>query len=497
MTDSRPNTVITAMSVVHPIEAFTVPSEAVLQSGYRLEGSYYGSDGYRAALSLFRSGFKLDELGTHAIVRWFGPFSRTYVNDAARGIAFLSSSEIMEAKLEPEKYISVSLTRDLQRLLVKEGMILVSCSGTIGNVALCTKDFDGMAVSQHAIRVIPRDRTDLGVHYAFLQCQAGQFLIKRNKSGSVIESIYEADVAGLLLPLLPKNLRIRLSELVSDVGRLRVDANALLDEASAGLRIHGDLPDLQQSADHEDSFWCKTFTMPSTEIEQGDEARSYHRLDAAYYDPIVQRLRRKIVETGRFVTVAQASSEVILIPKTFVEGVHKVEKEYGIGYFTGKELLRTRLIPDVFITSAKRALIDRLVVQQSTILVTCAGTIGRVMYVSGNLEGMTVTHDAIRVCPNGSIAPGFLFAFLSSQYGQLQLRRCSYGSVIPRLYKTHVEQIVVPYPRDGGAAVGELVDRAFENRRLAAKIEAEAISLFETAVEEGKGITEEKWGTEY
>ena len=192
-----------AAEMYSAVETFAASSLEVDAGARRLEGEFYGSSGYRALRAMQRSGFKMTTVGELAHVRWHGPFSRVYVEDPEAGVPFLSSAEMLEARVVPGNYISQTLTPRLDRLLVREGTILISCSGTIGNTIICTADLDGMAVSQHAIRVIANDQADKGLLYAFLQSEVGQFLVTRNKSGSVIESIYEDDVANLPIPLLP------------------------------------------------------------------------------------------------------------------------------------------------------------------------------------------------------------------------------------------------------------------------------------------------------
>jgi type I restriction enzyme S subunit len=498
MTDSRPNTVITAMSVVHQIEAFTVPSEAVMQSGCRLEGGYYGSDGYRAARGLFRSGFKLDDLGTRSVVRWFGPFSRTYVNDPTRGIPFLSSSEIMEAKLEPEKYISVALTRALERLQVNEGTILVSCSGTIGNIALCTQDFNGMAVSQHAIRVIPRDGTDLGALYAFLQSPAGQFLVKRSKSGSVVESIYEADISTLLVPVLPRRLRNRLTGLIQEVSRLRVRANALLDEAEAVVQRECGLPDLASLESDPDSGSlsnARVFTTQSRVAFREQNRFGSVRLDATYYDPLARKLRDVILKSG-----GKELSAILL----GVRNSRLRKRQYvddpaaGVPMIGGKQLIQVRPSEVNYLSRALTRGIEEETAKAGWTLVSCGGTLGRTLFVHRNFEGWAVSQHVMRLMPNTSeIFPGYLYAYMASPYGQAQVAQRAYGSVIPELRDFQFNSIAIAVPADRGEGIHNMVVKAFDCRADALALENEAIRLFETAVENGRQVTEEKWGTEY
>jgi type I restriction enzyme S subunit len=193
----------------------------------------------------------------------------------------------------------------------------------------------------------------------------------------------------------------------------------------------------------------------------------------------------------------EVCSDIILIPKTFVPGVHKVEKGYGIPYLTGKELFLSHPVADTFITSSKPELIERLLVNRGMTLVTCGGTVGKAMYVRGLLENMAVIHHAIRVVPNETLHPGYVYAWLASDAGWAQMQRCAYGSVIPMLHRRHVEDVLIPVPSDNGRAIGELIDTCFDKRQEAASREDDAVQLFTNAIVRGSMYIESEWGTEY
>jgi len=492
MSDDLSSRLFEAGQAYTNMETFTASSKEVNTGAFRLEGAFYGSAGYRALKTMIRAGFAMTTVGQLAGVIWLGPFGRTYVDDPAHGVPFLSSSEMLEAKPDPKNYISKALTRNLDRLIVREGTILVSCSGTIGNVTLWTADLDGMAVSQHAIRVIPKDGLDRGLLYAFLLSEAGQFLVKRNKSGSVVESIYEADVSTLPIPLLPKALRRELTRLVDEACELRAKANGTLREAEEALWRQNYLECIPSVSDTETGF---VSSRSALEAMLGETRQL--RLDATFFRPEAIAIRDRIKKCPRWGTLDSLGAEVILLGKTFIPGVHKVERDWGIPYFTGKELIRTHLDANTFIASQKASHLDRLTVRRHMVLITCAGTVGRVAYVRGQLEGAAVTHDAIRVISPKGIAPGYVYAFLSSEAGQLQLQQCAYGSVIPRLHSQHIKSIVMPVPSDGGIAIGDRADVAHDYRTGAAVLEKEAIALFTSAIERGRAYIESEWGAEY
>lgn len=474
------------------LESFIASSREVEYGVRRLQGEYYGSKGYRARREMENAGFALQSVGNIADVFWLGPYRRIFVDSPQYGIPFHSSSTMLLARQEPEAYISRKLTPKLERLIVHVGTILISCSGTIGNTAIVTSEMDGAALTQDAIRVIPHD--GIGLLYCFFQSAAGQYLLTTSKSGGVVEHIYEADVSTLRLPILPKTLRTELDRVINESCILRVKANRLLEEAQELMLRMNYLEDISITC----SSSALTFVGTLSAVRSGTLERAGHtRLDAAFYNANVGKVIDNVKRCKRWNTLVGSGCEIILLGKTFIPGVVKVEQEWGKPYFTGKELFRARLIPKTFINTPNKAHLQKLSVQKGTTLITCAGTVGRVAYVNGPLEGTAVTHDAIRVCATGELVSGYVYSYLSSAFGQVQLQSASYGSVIPRLHSSHVGSIVIPIPDDGGEAVGELVEAAFECRALAQQQESSAITIFEQAVHRGRSYCEAEWGAEY
>ena len=474
------------------VETFAASSLDVDAGARRLEGSFYGSDGYRALRQMKQSGFGTCTLGGCATVLWFGPFSRTYVGDPEAGVPFFSSSEMLRAQPKPKHYISKALTKNLERLIVAKGTILVSCSGTIGNVAICTDELHDVAISQHAIRVIPNSNLDRGLLYAFLQSDVGQFLLTRNKSGSVVESLYEADVSGLPIPRLPTTLRREMTRLLNEACRLRVECNTVLRTVEQEIWRQNHLEPFGRDPAETRSFIGRSSWICDAQVEDG-----YRRLDATFYAPEARRAICRIKEARGHGTLADYGCAVTLLGKTFIPGVHKVERECGIPYFTGKDLLAARIVPTTFIASQNTAHLAKLTVHGGTVLVTCAGTVGRIAYVTEPLEGAAVTHDAIRIDAPHHIASGYLYACLSSYFAEVQVARYSYGSVISRLHSDHIKSLVIPVPSDGGQYIGRQVDGAFALRAEAQRVEDQVIGLFDTAIERGCEYVETKWGSEY
>lgn len=471
-------------------DIFSRPSSAVRQGALRLEAGFYGSYGFRALQAMEMSGFDIGRVGDVAEVRWFGPFSRTYVNDVANGVPFLSSSDMLMAKLEPKNLLSRALTSNLERLLVEEGTILVSCSGTIGNVAICTKDFNGVTVSQHAIRVDSKDDIDLGVLYAFLLSALGQFLITRNKSGSVIESIYAADVASLPIPILPKSLRCGLSDKIQLACDLRVKANTLLDQANK--KVLAGIPGWNPPHQIAEST---SFISSSLRLRGGRPYKGAIRLDATAHAPSAAEARDRIASTKHDV-LTHLVKNILYIGKVYRNFVD--DHKQGVPLLSGKDLIELRHRDSKYLSVLDREHIERCKLERGWILISRSGTIGRVAMCHRNFEGYVGSEDILRLIPDPTrIDPYFLAAFLSSPMGQSQIEALIYGSVIQHLSGAQLGSICVPIPNDKGASIGKLVRDAYDCRADAVIAENEAIQLFSNAIASGRDAIEMQWGKEY
>lgn len=478
-----------------PVEAFAASSLELDAGARRLEGAFYGSSGYRALRNMKRAGYQMRGVRDLARVSWFGPFGRTYVIDRDAGVPFLSSSEMLEASPDPQHYLSKVLTPKLNRLIVQEGTILVSCSGTIGNVMLCTADHAEMAVSQHAIRVIPNDRLDRGLLYAFLQSDVGQFLLTRNKSGSVVESLYEDDVGSLPVPLLPKSLRRELTRLLDRSADLRVRANALLCASVNDVQRACYLPDVSGRLMARRTEFL-AYETPSSQVFSRLLGPGDVRLDATAYEPLARALRGTILEHPQGRLLGDLVHDIYRVApgrRTYVE-----DATHGLPLIGGKQMMQWRAHDVKFLSRALTVRNATQTLQHGTTLVAAGGTIGRTMYVHRNFESAVASEDVMRLVPRPDrVCPGFLYSFMTSPYGQVQLEQRAFGSVIPRLRHFQFHSIAVRLPKDRGEAIHEQVTDAFDARAEGRKLEDEAIDLFAGALERGRGYVESEWGTEY
>ncbi len=144
-----------------------------------------------------------------------GRFKRNYVDYYKGAVPFLGGSNITELITKTNKWIRED-DPNINQLQVKEGWILVTRSGSTGIVSSVPKAWDGFAISEHVIRIIP-DEKILPKEYiiAFLKSKLGQLELSKGIFGSVIEEISPKSISEINL-LVPKDKKI-LNKIVNEI----------------------------------------------------------------------------------------------------------------------------------------------------------------------------------------------------------------------------------------------------------------------------------------
>jgi type I restriction enzyme S subunit len=157
-------------------------------------------------------------------------FIRIYV-EQKHGIPLLQGSQLPLMRPYGLKYISTTLTKNIERWVIGKGWVLVTCSGTIGRVGICSMHQDGWAASQHILRIKPSTTIDPGFLAAFLATPFGQHQMNTKIYGGVVDELTAEDMAHVMVPNVPLNEQRLIGELVLQAYELRDEANELEDQA--------------------------------------------------------------------------------------------------------------------------------------------------------------------------------------------------------------------------------------------------------------------------
>jgi len=195
----------------------------------RLDGSYHAPIVGAIVQQLRAGAAEVTSIGDPRISRRIilpGRFARVYVGEG-QGVPFFGGKGLYDLDPAKKKYLSLAHHADRirEQLTLRENMVLITCSGTIGKVTLVPRHWEKWTANQHIIRVQPTSREMAGYIYVFLATEYGRELIRRFTYGAVVDEIDDRHVAAVPIPFL-KDLAVQ-----REIGRLALDANAKRAEA--------------------------------------------------------------------------------------------------------------------------------------------------------------------------------------------------------------------------------------------------------------------------
>ncbi len=458
--------------------ATTVSLREVLDADGRLEASAYNIEARNAVRTLNNCGLPLINLYGHGALCHEAHnafrFKRIFV-EAEHGVPFISSAEINSLRPRLKGYLSKKLTKRLDELIIQNWDILISCSGTIGNIALAADNLTGIALTQDAIRLRAESADTAGYIAAFLRGKYGKLQIVQTTYGSVIPHIEPQHLEGILIPTLHPVQRIELGRKFVEAAEARDAANRLLDAADNKLHEELELPYLSSRRVRKDK----------PPISKVKASKLFGRLEASFHAPEVFWVLNKIRGCPtEFTTVSNSrvAKEIRAITK-FRKRVY-VQKG-GIPMLSSKQLFQYDPI-DVkrLAKGAHTKDLPEIGLKKNMVAITCSGTIGRVQIIPGYMEEWTANQHATRIIAAGGMNPGFLYAWLASDIGHRLITRHSYGSVILEADKDMLGSVPFPLPdasiRDN---IGNLVLAANDLRDKAWRKEREAIKQIEELIE--------------
>ncbi len=457
----------------------------VRSRGFRLEASVYDVDARAAREHVISS--------RHGFVRMMGaPDSpvanafygsrgkRNYVSRCTPdAIGFLGSSAMLDCFPEPDKFIPNSAAESFR---ITPQMVLISRSGTIGNLTFANKTLSRFLVSEHAIRLECRDYS--GFIYAFLKSKDGQSLVKSCVFGSVIQEIEPEHLAALPVPNAPNEVKRRIHEAVVKSYALRDESNELLAQAQKlltdGLNLPGRGLQARDAAGEPPATTAPyTFTIRLSNLDG--------RLDCSYHLPIVRTIISHLRERAAEVATVgdRRISEKIILPGRFARVY--VEEGYGRVMIGGKQLGEIDPSNKKYLSQSKhKKEIDALATHEGTILVTRSGTIGRVALTPRHWDGWVPSDHILRVVPSSPAICGYLYVWLSSEWAKPLIVRNAYGAVIDEISDIQLASVPVPLLRDAAVqteinhlalAASSLRSEAYDLEQSALKMMDQVLSL--------------------
>lgn len=459
-----------------------VPNTWLEHNGRRLDCGPYMSGAIEAKELLKRHTTDILANVTEDIFN-SGREGRIWVNSPEYGVPFMGSTDILAADLSYLPLISKKQIASNPKFTIGKGWTLITRSGRVGRMAYARPDMDGVACSEHVMRVVPKeDVIKPGYLYAYLSSRFGVPIVVSGTYGAIIQHIEPHHIANLPVPRLGI-VEEQAHELVQQAAINLSKHQLLMDEATLHVFESCGLTDQSRHAwlcDSSDKGFCINSKNMNGIFRAWNHSRRANRIKIRISDTHHNPL-------GELIDLDWLRWR-LMFKRIFAD------PKFGIELITQKPLFN--LVPEGKWIRREYLLnhSPKYVVPDETILIAKQGTLGehelycRCEYITGNraLTKAYSDHCMRIVVKNNSIHPGYLFAFLRSEAAFRLLRSLSEGAKQQDLHWRTVP--LLPVPRNSPEIekeIGDKIRTAFLLRNNAVDMFEQARTLVERAIEEG------------
>lgn len=378
--------------MVETLKYASISIDEIIASKLRFEANVYNVEVRKAKEVLKNCKWEIKFINDFIDDCFYGGRGkRNYVkkSEDENIIGFLGSSEMLELNPNPVKFFSKSTT-DIRQFSLKKGWLLISRSGTIGNVTLVNNSLAKHLVSEHAIRIIPKENA--GYLYAYFKSDVGISIVQSNIYGAVIKQIEPEHIIKIAIPNPSNEIKEKIHNLIMTSFELRDQANELIDQAEKLLVDALKLPsfDALQPNYYDTESEVKTFSVRLNLLN--------NRFDGSYHNPVVLNIIDCFLDNAESIKTLSDLCSDITMPGIFKRNY--VSKEDGVPFLGTNDILQLSPNVEKFLskTTHKTLIEKQLSVKENTILITDRGTIGNVALVPEYYEKgkWTISQNSIR-----------------------------------------------------------------------------------------------------
>jgi type I restriction enzyme S subunit len=236
-------------------------------------------------------------------------FTRIYC-DKEFGVPYISSSEMSE--IEPpvnSRFISKTLTGNINQYIIKRGQVLVSAAGTVGSIVLATEELDGVAGTSDILRINVDEETNLGFVFTYLTSSFGANELANLAYGAIIKRVRGFQLAQLKTPIIDNKSKLKMNKLILTALENRDEANKLIKQARSLVIKSNNLTPLSET-EIDTIATNKDTQIRLTNIE---EFTTDFRLDSHFYNPIARAAIKNIQEKAiRFLTLKEVTNDIVI-----------------------------------------------------------------------------------------------------------------------------------------------------------------------------------------
>lgn len=406
----------------------------------------------------------------------FGAYSLN--NDVAymnSGIPFIRGVNMKKGRIVFNDMIYIDETANslLWKSEVKPEMVLLSMSGTIGDVALASKKWKyPINSNQDIAKIDTKGKINPYFLFAFLLSKFGQNYLKREARGSVQQHVFLSQMELFEIPILKPAFYESIEQLILQSDDTLFLSEDLYKQAETILLEALGLKDFQPSTD---PINVKGFK---------ESFLSTGRLDAEYYQKKYEEVVNHITEQKY-----DRLSNIVSIKKSIEPG-SDVYTDEGLSFLRVSDYNKfgvnepEKKLNNRFCVENEE-LIEKLKPKKETILFSKDGSVGTAYMLRSDADFITsgaILH--LKVRHKEQVIPEYLTLALNSKLVQLQAERDAGGSIILHWRVGEIENVVVPiidYPKQ--QKIAALVEESYRLKKQSERLLEQAKRCVEMAIE--------------
>lgn len=360
----------------------------------------------------------------------FGAYSlNNFVEYRNSGVPFIRGVNLKNGILDFNDVIFID--KDAHKLLWKSEVfpktILLSMSGTIGDVAIAMPDYPyPMNSNQDIAKIRINNKINTYYVYAFLLSRYGQNYLKREARGSVQQHVFLSQMENFDIPIPSISFQKQLEKVV-------LSSHFSLSKSDS---LYSELQNLIM-----DKFGLNNW-QPSNNLVNvkslKDSFLSSGRMDAEHYQMKYDELEARI-KTLPYKTIAE-------IQQFNARGVQPDYVEEGsVSVVNSKHILEDGLDYDNFerTTEAFLSSHERAQIEYGDILIyTTGANIGRTQVYLKDDHALASNH--VNILRVRGVNPIYLALVLNSPVGRMQTEKLCTGSAQAEIYPNDIEKFIVP-----------------------------------------------------
>ena len=304
-------------SLMERLEAVEIPLSYVLSNNdvFRIDSNYFLKE-FLQGENLIRKR-KFDKLKNLSVdIKSFGAYSlNNDVDYKEEGIPFIRGIDMKNDTINFDGILRIDVKANqlLWKSEVKPEMVLLSMSGTIGDVAIALKEWNyPINSSQDLVKIDTNWLINPYYLYCFLLTKIGQNNLKREARGSVQQHVFLSQIEQLEIPILSEPLTNKIEAIIKE-------GHSLFEKSKRYYSVAA------QSVMQELNLLNWKPTQKNTAIKKFSHFESNGRLDAEYYQPKYDEIESKI---KNYTHGFKSFSQIIRLKDENFEPSNKVEYRY-------------------------------------------------------------------------------------------------------------------------------------------------------------------------